>query len=107
MIWLQEFGSNSPASELNWGLLPEGSGHQVRCSVQLHPGLSVKSWSTCTAPGGLFGLGVGRAGTSAPQRWGLLPWGQCHGPSQVRRGAFGDALQGHTLFYGINIYFFP
>lgn len=38
MIWLQEFGSNSPASELNRGLLPEGSGHQVRCSVQLHPG---------------------------------------------------------------------
>lgn len=70
MIWLQEFGSNSPASELNRELLPEGSGHQVRCSVQLHPRLSPRSWSTCTAPGRLFGLGVGRAGTSAPQRWG-------------------------------------
>lgn len=28
MIWLQKFGSNSPASELNGKLLLEGSGNQ-------------------------------------------------------------------------------
>lgn len=70
IIWLQKFGSNSPVSELNGDLLPKGSSNQVRCSAQLHPRLSPRSWSTCTAPGGLLGLGVRRAGTSVPQRWG-------------------------------------
>lgn len=68
MIWLQKFGSNSLVSELNWDLLPDGSSNQVKCSVQLHPRLSPKSQSTCSVPGGLFGLGMRRAGTSVPKR---------------------------------------
>lgn len=107
MIWLQKFGSNSPVSELSQHLLPKGSSNKVRCSVQLHPGLFPRSWSICTGPDGLFGFGVRRAGTSVPQRLGSLSLGKCHGLSQVRRAALGDALQGHTLSYGINVYFFP
>lgn len=78
MIWLQKFGSNSLVTELNKHLLPKGSSNQMRCSVQLHPELFPRRWSTCNDPGELFGFGLRRADTSVPQRLRSLSLGKCH-----------------------------
>ena len=47
------------------------------------------------------------AASPVPRDGGPFPGHSHQQPSQVRRAAFGDALQGHTLFHGINTYFFP
>lgn len=120
MIWLQKFGSDSPASELNGKLVLQGGGnqedggHDARSTSGLGSLRRAGAHTHCSrcAPG----LGNGESGlhrvaaSPIPRDGGPFPGGAGHphqGLRQVRRAAFGDASQGHTLFHGINIYFSP